>query len=102
MEEGIRCGVEELIKKIKIREGKPLNVEHLLMHTLGNVVFNLVFGKVWNENDETWKKLINLQEEGTKLIGVAGPINFLPFLRFVFPSKKKIFFFSLEKRDVKL
>jgi ecdysteroid 25-hydroxylase CYP306A1 len=44
---------------------------------------SLVFGVVYEENDSIWKWLQHAQEEGTKLIGVAGPINFLPFLRLV-------------------
>lgn len=83
MEGNILRGVEEMVENIKLKEGRAVDIGHMLMHSVGNVVFNLVFGKTWEEDDETWKKLINLQEEGTKLIGVAGPINFLPFLRFV-------------------
>ncbi|KAK6625501.1 hypothetical protein RUM43_005800 [Polyplax serrata] len=89
MESDVRDGIWEMMEKIKSREGEPVDLEGFLMHSIGNVVFNLVFGKTWNENDETWRKLMSLQEEGTKLIGVAGPINFLPILRFL-PKFKKI------------
>lgn len=41
-----------------------------------------MFGKVYEEDDEVWKWLRHLQEEGVKHIGVAGPLNFLPFLRY--------------------
>lgn len=50
---------------------------------------NLVFGTVYNEDDEIWKWLRDLQEEGVKHIGVAGPLNFLPFLRYL-PHYKQI------------
>lgn len=42
----------------------------------------LVFGKVYEEDDELWKWLQESQDEGVKLIGVSGPLNFLPFLRY--------------------
>jgi len=45
---------------------------------------SLVFGIVYKENDPTWKWLQDLQELGTKLIGIAGPVNFMRFLRSVY------------------
>lgn len=80
MEQDISKGIYEMIQTIE-ESNEPLNTEPLLMHNLGNVVFNLVFGKTWEKNDPIWLKLQRYQEEGTKMIGVAGPINFLPFLR---------------------
>jgi hypothetical protein len=43
-----------------------------------------VFGVVYKENDPMWKWLQDLQELGTKHIGIAGPVNFMPFLRSVY------------------
>ena len=59
----------------------PLDPVGPLQHTLGNALNALVFGKVYGPEDPTWKWLQHLQEEGTKMIGVAGPLNFLPWLR---------------------
>ncbi len=53
-----------------------------LHHYLGNVMNDIVFGKVYKENDEVWKWLRHLQEEGVKHVGIAGPLNFLPFFRY--------------------
>lgn len=50
---------------------------------MGNLVNSIVFGKTYKEEDEVWKWLRHLQEEGVKEIGVAGPLNFLPFLRYI-------------------
>ncbi|CAG9834726.1 unnamed protein product [Diabrotica balteata] len=52
----------------------------------------IVFGTSWSRDDELWKWLQNLQEEGPKHLGVAGPINFLPFFRF-FPKYRNIISF---------
>ena len=42
---------------------------------------SIVFGKTYDEDDELWKWLQLMQEEGVKHIGVSGPLNFLPLLR---------------------
>nr|AZR39406.1 cytochrome P450 [Agasicles hygrophila] len=69
-----------------------INVFPALKHGLGSVINTLVFGKSWDRNNELWKYLLYLQEEGPKYIGVAGPLNFFPFLRFI-PKYKKIISF---------
>lgn len=73
----------------------PHDILPVLMHCIGNVVNSLVLGKTWTSEDKTWKWLQHLQEEGTKMIGIAGPLNFLPFLRFL-PTFKRTISFLLE------
>lgn len=57
-----------------------------LHHCMGNLMNSIVFGVTFEEEDETWRWLQRLQEDGVKHIGVAGPLNFLPFLRLYFPD----------------
>lgn len=59
----------------------PIDPLDTLHHCLGNLINSIVFGKTYEEEDQIWKWLRHLQEEGVKQIGVAGPLNFLPFLR---------------------
>ncbi|KAF7992669.1 hypothetical protein HCN44_005013 [Aphidius gifuensis] len=96
MEERIVRSVNELIENFKenlnIFEIDPLEILH---HCIGNLMNDIVFGKVYNENDETWKWLRFLQEDGIKHIGIAGPLNFLPFLRFI-PKYNKVMNFLIE------
>jgi hypothetical protein len=62
-------------------DDEPLDSLPLMQHCLGSLVYSLVFGVKYEQEDPLWKWLQHLQEEGTKLIGVAGPMNFLPWLR---------------------
>jgi hypothetical protein len=63
---------------------EPQDILSALRHCIGNVLNSLVFGVVYKENDPTWKWLQDLQEIGTKHIGIAGPVNFMPVLRSVY------------------
>ncbi|KAL6422976.1 hypothetical protein ACFW04_010463 [Cataglyphis niger] len=84
MQERILTAVRECISKLKDRATEDgIDPVEILHHCVGNLMNDLVFGKIYKEGDEVWKWLRHMQEEGVKHIGVAGPLNFLPFLRFI-------------------
>ncbi|KAK0090144.1 hypothetical protein PV325_002569 [Microctonus aethiopoides] len=84
MEKKITESVAQAIKKLETKSNAngidPLDILH---HCIGNLMNNIIFGKNYDENDKTWKWLRHIQEEGVKHIGIAGPLNFLPFLRYL-------------------
>lgn len=70
-------------QKLRIRStADGVDPMETLHHYMGNLMNDLVFGKVYQEDDEVWRWLRHLQEEGVKHIGVAGPLNFLSWLRY--------------------
>lgn len=73
------------MEKLEARSNGTVGVDpqHTLHHCIGNFMNNIVFGKVYEEDDEVWKWLRDVQEEGIKLIGVSSKSNFIPFLRWV-------------------
>ncbi|XP_017301257.1 cytochrome P450 18a1-like [Diaphorina citri] len=81
MERRIFVGVENLLSMIEATSGTAVDPHHIFLHTVGNVINDFLFGRTWEENDEKWAWLLSLAEEGIKHVGVAGPVNFLPFLR---------------------
>ncbi|XP_063979801.1 cytochrome P450 306a1 isoform X2 [Diachasmimorpha longicaudata] len=87
----------QLLDKLKEMDSPLHGVDPLdcLHHYLGNLINDLVFGKVYQEDDPTWKWLRYLQEDGVKHIGIAGPLNFLPFLRHL-PRYKNLMKFLIE------
>ncbi|XP_046478170.1 cytochrome P450 306a1 [Neodiprion pinetum] len=96
MESRILTAVEESVSKLKQRSANGgVDPYPTLHHCMGNLMNLLVFGRVWEEDDETWRWLQRLQEDGVKHIGVAGPLNFLPFLRHV-PKYKNMMRFLVE------
>ncbi|XP_064210742.1 cytochrome P450 306a1 isoform X1 [Tribolium castaneum] len=100
MEALILHHVSDLVQHIKsLGESVTLDPLDSLRHSLGSAINQMVFGKCWSRDDATWKWLQHLQEEGTKHIGVAGPLNFLPLLRFLPKSKQTINFLTEGIRD---
>lgn len=59
----------------------PLDLQPMLADTIGNFINELVYGVTFHEDDETWKWLMHIQEEGVRAMGVAAVVNFMPYLR---------------------
>ncbi|KAK1122009.1 hypothetical protein K0M31_009857 [Melipona bicolor] len=84
LEKRISDLADECVSMLKRRGAdEPIDPLDTLHHCMGNLVNSIVFGKTYEEEEQVWKWLRHLQEEGVKQIGVAGPLNFLPFLRFL-------------------
>ncbi|XP_076639914.1 cytochrome P450 enzyme phantom isoform X2 [Colletes latitarsis] len=84
LEKRILDAANECVSKLEQRSTDgPIDPLDTLHHCMGNLVNSIVFGKTYGENEQVWKWLRHLQEEGVKHIGIAGPLNFLPILRFL-------------------
>ena len=59
---------------------------HVLKYFLskvGNMMNQLIFGMRYSSEDTLWQKLQHLRDEGIKMIGVCGIVNFLPIVRWL-------------------
>ena len=74
--------IEDLLDIFEKSDGNPINPQKILSHAVGNMLNEVIFGKRYNQDCEMWKWLQEVREEGIKLIGVCGVVNFLPILRF--------------------
>ncbi|KAF2359668.1 Cytochrome P450 [Trinorchestia longiramus] len=68
-----------------------------LLHSLGNTMNILIFGVAYEKNDPEWRRLLFLLDEGAKLIGVMGALNFLPWLRFLPKYREMISFIKVNQ-----
>ncbi|KRT82762.1 cytochrome P450, partial [Oryctes borbonicus] len=104
LEARIMKEVMDLINYIKSlkhenQDDITLDPASTLKHNAGSLINQLVFGKSYSRYNKLWNWLVYLQEEGTKHIGIAGPLNFLPFLRFVPKFKRPMTFLVDGQRE---
>lgn len=81
MQNRILEGIDLCIDELSKFSSQGINPTHILVNTVGNIVNDFIFGITYEWNDETWKHVQYLQEEGVKLVGVGAVANFLPLLR---------------------
>lgn len=81
MQNRILDGVNSCINEISKFASQEIDPKHILLNIVGNIVNDFVFGVTYDSDDETWKHLLYLQEEGVKLVSVGAGANFLPVLR---------------------
>nr|XP_021189636.2 cytochrome P450 306a1 [Helicoverpa armigera]XP_021189637.2 cytochrome P450 306a1 [Helicoverpa armigera]XP_049695087.1 cytochrome P450 306a1 [Helicoverpa armigera]WRX06041.1 CYP306A1 [Helicoverpa armigera] len=89
LEKRIASGVYELLENVEKAAGSPMDLTHMLSNSLGNVVNEIIFGFKFPPEDKTWHWFRQIQEEGCHEMGVAGVVNFLPFIRFISSSTQK-------------
>nr|QZU75315.1 cytochrome P450 306a1 [Antheraea pernyi] len=89
LEKRIASGVCELLENIDKSSETPLDLPCMLSNSLGNVINEIIFGFKFPPEDKTWHWFRQIQEEGCHEMGVAGVVNFLPFVRFISSSTRK-------------
>ncbi|KAJ3659696.1 hypothetical protein Zmor_011370 [Zophobas morio] len=81
LENEIRRSVEEFVYLVKSYEGSGILLAEAVTSYVGTVTSTLFLGKSCPREDSA--KAIQALDEVVKMSVVAGPINFLPFLRFL-------------------
>ncbi|XP_072018592.1 cytochrome P450 2U1-like [Amphiura filiformis] len=73
-----------LLDDLNAQEGKACNPHHYLGNTTANVLFNILFGKRHDCDDDRFRHLLDLNHRLIELLGAGGWSVLLPFY---FPSK---------------
>lgn len=95
----IATSCTESIVDLDTASGRPVDPLPTLLHTMGNIMNSLVFGRRYERNNPIWLYLQHLQEEGVRHIGVSGVVNFLPWLRHL-PGQRRVIQFLLAGKRI--
>lgn len=69
------------VQNVTQSHGSPIPLPKMISNSLGNVINDIIFGFKYPLEDQTWTWFRQIQEEGCHEMGVAGVVNFLPFVR---------------------
>ena len=79
---------EEMISETQSQQGRPFDIEHLIMSCVANVIMNIVFGRRFDHSDPEFQRLLtNVSEQASKY---SFEVEFFPLLRILPHYKKKI------------
>jgi len=87
MEARILMEVEEMINKLRERQGRPFDVRHMISAYVGNVMMSMLFGHRFDQSDPDFQQLLSDNHDGGTNFSMA--IELFPVLRFL-PYFKKL------------
>ena len=96
METRILIEVEEMINKVREQQGRPYDMQQLIMYCVVNVIMNMMFGHRFDHSDPDFQHFIFSIREA--LMEYSFVLELFPALR-VFPYFKKVIatYFRSEK-----
>jgi len=75
--------IESFLQIIDDTDGQPFNIHASAQISVSNVVCSVIFGKRFMYDDDKFKKLLSLLDEGNRINVFTGPVSFLPFLEYL-------------------
>jgi len=79
--------VEEMIKKVREKQGRPMNVRQLMTLCMGNVMMSMLFSHRFDHSDPAFKQLVSDNHDGGTNFSMA--LELFPALR-ILPYFKKL------------
>ncbi|XP_071790637.1 cytochrome P450 2U1-like [Asterias amurensis] len=72
-----------LCDRLKANPTVPLDPNHSLNTAVSNIVCSIVYGTRYEYDSIRFKRMLALLQENFELAGMAGLVNFFPFLKYV-------------------
>lgn len=83
LESQIHEEIVTLLEEIGKHGDAPFDPHYTLMTSFCNVICSIAFGTKYSHDDPELLKMLDLIERIIAILGKAGALNFLPFLRFL-------------------
>ncbi|XP_064602501.1 cytochrome P450 2C26-like [Liolophura sinensis] len=83
LEQKVMEEVEVLIQCLRDTGGDTFPMGKLLHTSVSNVICSIVFGNRFEHEDPKFVKYMKAIDENIESVGFAGPINFLPWLKYI-------------------
>ena len=83
MEETLAEEARQLAQRFTSYDSKPFVPFHDIVVSVSNVICWLCLGKRYDYDDETFKQVLGVVLESFEIAEMAGPVNFVPLLRFL-------------------
>jgi len=81
METRILVEVQEMIRKLREKQGCAFNMKHLTASCIANVMINMIFGRRFDHSDPSFQQMITDVEFTTS--GFSMALEIFPLLRFL-------------------
>lgn len=88
--------LQQLSKRLKASNGNPIDPKNDLFLTVLNVICNMVFGKSYDIDDPEFKKIVEFNKVGFKLLSPVSIYNMCPWLLYL-PTKTSREFYWVRK-----
>ena len=80
--------VEEMIKKVREKQGRPFDMRQLTTSCVANVMMSMMFGHRFNHSDPSFQQVISDMHDGNANFSMA--LEVFPVLRFLPYFKKRM------------
>lgn len=92
LEHNILMEIDYLTSELQRTKGKPINIIDTILMSISNVMCKLIFGQRFEYSDSKFIKIVQSFNENLELSALSGPLNFLPFLKYLpgDPCKVKV------------
>ncbi|XP_033742525.1 cytochrome P450 2H2-like [Pecten maximus] len=75
--------VEVFLNVLDEKQGQAVNPDSCIQTSVANIICAIIFGKRFEHGDPVFIELVDMVKENLSLIGPAGILNLMPFLRFL-------------------